>query len=240
MAAVKHQHRSARALVLALRDHQVLVVDLGGPAGALHCVQNCGGGVEVHRVAELIGLGRAAGIDAGGEIAGVMPAGAGVARGPEQVPQRLVAEKVQGLVGDFEPHLARLAFADPAALRSPRLFARQVGWRRNVARLRHPVHDRLDELLELVAHLLLGAVRLVAEELLEQVLRQHAAAEQRFENCVVQRLHRPIPIIGRVSRAPEPAREQQIRELRHELVHVEIVQQVGHVFRVGVFHGREA
>ena len=75
------------------------------------------------------------------------------------------------------------------------------------------------------------------EQPLEHVRRQHAAAEQRFEDRVVQRLHRAVLVLRRI--APgigESAREQQIRELRHELVHVELVKERRGVFRVFVTH----
>ena len=60
------------------------------------------GDVQVQRVAELVALGGAAGLDAGGEIARVVASEAGFAQRAQQVAQRLEAEKVQALVGDLE------------------------------------------------------------------------------------------------------------------------------------------
>ena len=109
--------------------------------------------------------------------------------------------------------------------------ASRSGDARDVARLLHPLDDLLDQLLELLAQLLLIAVGRLAEDLLEHLGRQHAAAEERLENGVVQRLHRPIVGIRRIAPGiAEPAREQQVGQLRHQLVHVELVESDGTYF----------
>ena len=87
----------------------------------------------------------------------------------------------------------------------------------------------LDQLLQLLANVVFAALGLVAEQLVHYIRRQDAAAEQRFENRIVQRLHRAIHPPARVPRIVEPAREQQIAQFRHELVHVEVVERVGDV-----------
>ena len=48
------------------------------------------------------------------------------------------------------------------------------------------------EVFELLPRCLLIAVGRLAEQLLQRLVRQHAAAEERLENRVVQRLHRPV------------------------------------------------
>ncbi len=167
-----------------------------------------------------------------------MTAGAAVTGGAEQIAQRAVAEEVQRLVGDFELDLGRLAVV-AAAHRAPCLFGLEIGRRRNVARLLHAFDDLLDQLFELLARGVFVALGRVTEHLLEEIVRQHAAVEQRFENRVVQRLHRAIAVIAGVARVPEPARHQQVGQLRHQLVHVELIEQVGNVLRVFVFHSSE-
>ena len=96
-------------------------------ARSRHRVEDGRGGVDVQRVAELVGLGRAAGFHAGGEVAGVVPARAAVAERPEQVAQRLEAEEVERLVGHLELHLLRLAFTGAAALLPPLPLGLEIG-----------------------------------------------------------------------------------------------------------------
>src|SRR6266850_7156780 len=126
----------------------------------------------------------------------VVPAGAAAADRAEQVAQRAVAEEVERLVGDLELHRTGVfadAAAGAAAMLALLLEVRRGG---HESLLHHLVDDLLDEILELLARLLLVAVRRLAEQLLQRVLRQHAAAEERFENRVVQRLHRPVLVAG--------------------------------------------
>ena len=113
VAAIEHQHRGAGALVLALVDVQVGVLHVERDLGALAA----DGGeqrladVEVQRVAELVLLGGAGGLDAGGEVAGVVAAEARFAERAQQILQRLEAEEVERLVGDLELDLGVLAVA---------------------------------------------------------------------------------------------------------------------------------
>ena len=73
-----------------------------------------GGDVEVERVSELVGARGAAGLDAGGEVAGVVASKAGFAERAEQVAQGFEAEEVEAFVSDFEFGLL-LVLADLAA-----------------------------------------------------------------------------------------------------------------------------
>ena len=203
----------------------------------LHRIQNRRGDIEIHHVTEFVRLGRAAGLDPGRQIARVVAAGAAVSRRAQQIAQRAIPEKIERLVGDLELHFRRFAFA-AATHRPAGLLRLEVGRRGDVARLLHLVDDLLDQLLELIAHLLLAALGLVAEHLFEQIVGQHAAVEQRFEDRVVQRLHGAVAVVAGVARVPEPARHQQVRQFRHQLVHVELVEQIGNVFRVFVFQSR--
>ena len=170
VAAVEHQHCGAGALILPLRDHQVLIVDVDAarcvarPA-ALDRVEDRGGGVEIHRVAELVWLRRAASFDAGRQIARVVPAGTAVAKRSEQIAQRLVAEEVERLVGDLEldlscPHPDR-------PLCAALTLGLEIRRRRDVARLLHALDDLLDQLLELLRASVPDRRRRVAEEFLD-------------------------------------------------------------------------
>ena len=111
MRTVEHQHRRARRLVLALMHLQVGVFDVErqGEPFALDRARERGGDVEIQRVAKLVGFRRAAGLDAGRQIARIMPPKTRLAERAQQVAQRLEAEKVEALVGDFELGLLRFA-----------------------------------------------------------------------------------------------------------------------------------
>ena len=106
------------------------------------------------------------------------------------------------------------------------------------ALLHHAVDDLLDQILELLARRFLIAVGRLAEQLLQRLLRQHAAAEQRLENGVVQRLHRAVLVAGRriAPRVAEPAGEQHVRQLRDEILEIDLVEQVAGVLGVAIFH----
>src|SRR5204863_9415199 len=84
----------------------------------------------------------------------------------------------------------------------------------------------------------LVAGRRLAEQLLQRFFRQHASAEERLENRVVQRLQGAVFVAGRriAPGVAEPARQQQVGELRHEILEIDLVEQVAGVFGVAVFH----
>ena len=117
-------------------------------------------------------------------------------------------------------------------------FLLEIGRAGDEPLLHHLLDDLLDEILELLPRLFLVAVRRLAEQLLQRLFRQHASAEQRLENRVVQRLHGAVLVAGRriTPRVAEPARQQQVRQLRHEILEIDLVEQVAVVFRVAVFH----
>ena len=107
VAAIQHQHRGAGALVFALMDHQVGIIERDGHlrAFAAHGVEKRGADVQVQRVAEFVGPRNAAGFDAGGQFARVVTAKAALAERAEQILQRAEAEKIDGLVGNFKARL---------------------------------------------------------------------------------------------------------------------------------------
>ncbi len=98
------------------------------------------------RVAELVGLRRAAGFDAGGQIARVVPSKARFAQRSQQIAQRLEAQEVETLVGDFELGLLRLAGLSADA-RLPRGIVRLIDG--NVIFLLHALDELFDQFVEL-------------------------------------------------------------------------------------------
>ncbi len=205
----------------------------------LHGVENGAARVDVERVAELVGLGRGNRLDAGAQVPGVVQPRAAAAHRAEQVAERPVAEEVERLVGDLELHPAVVladAAAGPAPVLALGLEVRRAG---DEAALHHAVDDLLDQVLELLAHAFLIAVGRLAEQPLHRFVRQHAPAEERVEDGVVQRLHRPVLVgVRRVPGIAEPARQQQVRQLRDEILEVDLVEQVAGELGVAVFHVR--
>ena len=105
------------------------------------------------------------------------------------------------------------------------------------ALLHHALDDLLDQILDLLSRAFLIAVSGLAEQLLDRLVREHAAAEQRLEDRVVQRLHRAV-FLAVERMAPgivEAAREQQVGQLRDEIVQVDLVEQVAGVLGVAEF-----
>jgi hypothetical protein len=187
---------------VARGDQQIFVVvgDAGfaGAPESLYRIQDCRRRVEIHRVAELVLLWRAARFDTGGQVTRVVTAGAAVPERPEQIAQRLVAQEIQRFVGDLElDPLAVLAVAGALGAALPLLL--EIRRLCDVPGFLHTLDDLLNQLLELLPHLLLVAVRRIAEQLLEQIGRKDAAAEQRFENRVVQRLQGAVVVVGGIA-----------------------------------------
>jgi len=75
----------------SLRHHEIRIFDLdtlvgdGSPSDPFDGVQDRRARVQVEGVTEFIGLGGAAGLDAGGEITGVVPSDAALTDRPQQV-----------------------------------------------------------------------------------------------------------------------------------------------------------
>ena len=202
----------------------------------LHGVQERAGGVQVEGVAEFVGLRRAGGFDASRLLPRVVPPEAALAERTEKVAQRAIAEEVECLVGHFKLH-RRLLAARAAAPPLPALALRgEVRRHRDVALFAHPLDDFLDQFLELRTRVALIAVGGVAEQPLDRLFRQDAAVEQGVQDRVVQRLQRPLLFV-RAVRIAESAREEQIRQLRHEVLHVEVLEHIAGVFGVAIFHG---
>ena len=147
---------------------------------ALHGIQHGAAGIEVQRIAELVRLRRGDRLDAGRVVARVVAAEAALAERAEQIAQRAIAEKIQALVGDFEPRRRRVGTeaAAGAARLALRALGLQIGRRRDEAFLHHPIDDVLDELLELRSGVGLIGVRGIAKQALERLFRQHTAVEQ--------------------------------------------------------------
>ncbi len=82
---------------IAVLNHEREADTLARDRGA-----ECGGGVEIESVAELVAAGSSTGLDAGGQILSIVAAVAGFAQRTEQIAQRFKSEKVETLVGHFE------------------------------------------------------------------------------------------------------------------------------------------
>jgi len=159
---------------------------------------------------------------------------AALAERSQQVAQRAVAEEVQRLVGDLEGDLWLILPA--AALTTSPPLGLEIGRCRNVALFAHPLDDLLNQLLELGPHLLLIAVRRVAQQPFDRFFGQDAAIEERVENRVVQRLHRPLLVVHAAVGVAKPAGQKKIRQLGHQIFEIQFVEQVAGEFRVSVFH----
>ena len=138
-------------------------------------VENRAARIQVHRVAKLVGPGRRDRFDPCGQVSRVMTAGAASAHRTEEIPQGAIPEKIERLVGYLERDWP-CVLADPAARASPVLALVLEVWRGgDEALLHHAVDDLLDQLFELLPRGLLIAVGRLAQELLQRILRQHAA-----------------------------------------------------------------
>ena len=74
-------------------------------------------------------------------------------------------------------------------------------------------------------------------QLVDRLLRQQPARQQRLEDGVVQRLHRVVRVgPGRHLLAREPARQQEVGQLRQQVLEVEAVEFVAGELRVPVAH----
>ncbi len=168
-----------------------------------------------------------------------MPAGAAAPHRAEQVAQGAVAEEIQTLVGDLELDRAGVLAKAAAGALAVLALGLEIRRARDEPLFHHPLDDLLNQILELLARRFLIGVGRIAEQLLQRLFRQDAAAEERLEDRVVQRLHRPVLVAagGIAPRIAEPAREQQVGQLRHEIVEIDLVHQVAGVLRVSELHG---
>ena len=118
--------------------------------GSLHRVDHGAAGIDVEGIAEFVRLRRRDCLDARGVVARVVAAEAALAERAEQIAQRAIAEKIQALVGHFEPRRRRVGTeaAAGAARLALRALGLQIGRRRDEAFLHHPLDDVLDQLLE--------------------------------------------------------------------------------------------
>src|SRR5207245_6841024 len=153
---------------------------------------------------------------------------AALAERAEQIAERAVAEKIERLVGDLERGRRLLGSQAAAAALAPLALGLEVRRRRDVALVRHPLDDLLNQLLELRSRVSLIAVGRIAEQSLDRLFRQHAAIEQRVEDRVVQRLHRALVVVHPV-RVPEAAGQQQVGELRDQIFEIQAIELIAYV-----------
>src|SRR5271165_512008 len=190
---------------------------------ALNRIRQGRGDVEIQGVAELVGLRRPAGLDAGGEIASIVTSEAGLTQRSQQVAQRLEAEEVEALVGDFEFCLLRFASLSANA-RLPRRVVRLVDG--NVIFLLHALDELLDQFIELAfgEHLL---------NLLAQVLVEVLSIQQRLLDGALQFIERLLALGHFVPHvALKPTLQQVIRQGAKQVFHAHLAGGVGHVLGV--------
>ncbi len=99
--------------------------------------------------------------------------------------------------------------------------------------------DPPDEIVEAFFGVL-GLLPILAEHLLERLIREHAAVEDCLQDGVVQRLHRVpglVVIVVRQSvRALEAAREQHVGEPGEQVLEIDIVEVVAGELGVAILH----
>ncbi len=210
----------------------------GGPRFSrlsLDRVQQRARRIEIERVAELVRLWSAGCLDPRSLFPRVVPPVAALPERSEQVAQRTVAEKIERFVGDLERDVRLIGPRPAAGPLSPLALGFKIRWHGDVAVVGHPFDDLLDQLFELRACVRLIAVGRIAEQSFDRLLRKNAAVEERVEDGIVERLHRPLSLVGAV-RVPEAARQQQIRQLRDEILDIDIVEIVTRVLGIAIPH----
>ena len=141
-------------------------------------------------------------------MAGVVPARVASTDRAQQVAERAISQEVERLVGDFELDRSGRVVEPASHALSPLAFLLEVGRAGHEPLFHHALDDLLNEILELLPRLFLVAIGRVAEQLLKGLVRQHAAAEQRLEDRIVQRLHGAILFVaGAAPRIVESARK---------------------------------
>ena len=105
----------------------------------------------------------------------------------------------------------------------------------DVALLLQLLDDPVDELVEALFRVV-AILPALAEHLLERLVGQETAVQQRLEDRVVQRLHRSAVLAGHPVRVVEPARQQEIGQPREQLLEVELVEVLAGVLGIAVFH----
>src|SRR5216683_1325483 len=249
--AVEHEHRGRGRAVLGLVHHEVVVleVDRHPQALALQRVRERGVHVEVERVTVLVGLADRLGLDAGGEVLGLVRPEARLADAAQQVLQGAVAEEIDALFGEVELHLLSRLFGHPARTEHRLLAGGHLG------RLGHVqvalVDQLLDDLVEQLPQLALeiGVARRVAGRLAAQHLehfgRQLARVHERLEDRLAQGVERAVrfflaelaPERMRVRASGEARLEEEVGELIEQGLEVHRIGQLGEVAAVRrVFH----
>jgi hypothetical protein len=162
----------------------------------------------------------------------------------QQVLERLVAEEVDGLVGEGELHLLRRLARHAARAEHRLLRAGHLGRLGDVqvALLHEPLHDLVQQLGELALQVgvALGVSGGLATQHLQHLGRELARVHQRLEDRLAQGVHRPVGVVAAelppegviVGAAREPRLQQEVRELVEQALEVDRVGQLGEVLRV--------
>src|SRR5208282_4623419 len=231
MRAVKHQHRRARRLVLALMHLQVVVFEVQRKPEpfALNGRRKRRRDIEIERVAKLILLRSAARLDASRHVPRVMTSKTRLAQRPQQIAQRFESQKVEALVGDLELRLLlRLAYLPPHA-RSLGRIMRLID--RNIVFLLHALDQLLDQLFKFSLHLHL--LQTVAHFLIK-----HLAVKQRLFESAFQFVERLLALRQLVPEIiVEAALQKIVGERAEQIFHAHLAGGVGDVLAVAdAFH----
>src|SRR6185437_849918 len=184
VAAIEQQHGRARALIFALMDHQILIINVerdhraAGGLLASKRVKQSFGNIQIQRVAEFVWLRRAARFDSGGEIARVVAAETAFPERGQQIAQSFESQEVDRFVGDFKSRIDVL-LSWRADLTAGRLLWRRSDLRRLGRKI--ALFESAQNGLAKLLHRTLGVHFLEAV-----VLRLEAALQQKIRKAVHQ------------------------------------------------------
>ena len=120
--------------------------------------------------------------------------------------------------------VASAARPGPAGPRALRARSSDVGRAGQIALMLQLLDDPLDQLVEPLLRIV-GLLPVLAEQLLERLVGEQPAVQDRFEDGVVQRLRRMprlvVVVVRQPVRAVEAAREQQVGQLRQQILEVD-------------------
>ena len=169
-----------------------------------------------------------------------MASEAALADRSQQVAERAIAEKIEALVGDLEPDGR---FGAAPTLAGPTRILHLRLRRRRRCQVALPL-ELVENLLNQPFDALLGVVSLLpvlAEQLLDHLVGEHSSVEQRLEDGIVQSLAR-VPghavVVREAVGVVEAARQQEVGELREQLLEIEVVEILAGELGVAVFKVR--
>ena len=238
VAAVEEKYGGAGGLVFALVDHEVAVlhVERNSCAFTANGVGEGLADVEIHGVAEFVGAGSAAGLDACREVAGAVTAETAAPQRAEKIFQSLESKKIDGLVGDFEAGFG-------IVLRLTQLAAGGVLRRRSDLRrllrideafLGKSIDQFLDEVADLIVIERAGILEHFAHVFREGIVGKKVAFLQGAEDGFAEGFHGigGVKFGETVVLGFKAALQEKIAEAFHEFVEVDDVGGFSGVFSI--------